>query len=39
MRDTLEMAGILLLLGLWIMLIFWDSGNHHNGSNGGGGLL
>ena len=39
MGDSLEMAGILLLLGLWIMLIFWDSGNHRNGNVGGGGLL
>ena len=28
MGDTLEMLGILLLLGLWIMLIFWDSDDH-----------
>ena len=28
MGDSLEMAGILLLLGLWIMLIFWDSDDH-----------
>ena len=28
MGDTLEMVGILLLLGLWIMLIFWDSDDH-----------
>ena len=39
MRDSLEMVGILLLLGLWIMLIFWDSGNHRNGNGGGGGIV
>ena len=39
MGDTLEMLGILLLLGLWIVLIFWDSDGHRNGGNGGGGIV
>ena len=34
MLDTLDMLGILLLLGLWIVLIFWDSGNHRSGGGG-----
>ena len=25
--DTLDIIGILLLLALWIVLIFWESGN------------
>ena len=32
-QDLLDIIGILLLLALWIILIFWDVGN-----NGGGGI-
>lgn len=27
MLDTLDIIGIMLLLTLWIILIFWESGN------------
>ena len=32
-QDLLDIIGILLLLALWIILIFWDVGNG-NGKNG-----
>ena len=35
MPDWLDMVGILLVLALWIILIFWDVGNGNgNGKNG-----
>lgn len=34
MPDWLDMVGILLVLALWIILIFWDVGNGNGNGNG-----